>query len=316
MTLEQILATLTEVNIPFEVGANSTRETGITYKPASLNKEIPNGIYFFQGAPSEWKHSIRGSVLFTKQPLGTENIEIVVTNPQLAHYKLTQFFLPAQPVGIHPTAIISEKAQIGRDVYIGPYSIIGDCILGDRVRINNHVVIEDRVEIKNDCFIDSNSVIGAGGMAWIWDDDGKRIMQPQIGGVIIEAHCILATDVTIVKGSLSENTTIGPYTVIAHGTKIGHGSQVGSKVHMANNVSLAGNAVIGDSSFLGSACVISSNVVIPPHTIVGAAALVNKNFREEYLTLAGVPAGIIRKNNYEAKPQGAPQPYKLKNTKQ
>jgi serine acetyltransferase len=45
---------------------------------------------------------------------------------------------------------------------------------------------------------------------------------------------------------------------------------------------------------------------------VGAAALVTKNFEEEYLTLAGVPAVIIKRNNFETKPNGAPQPYKTK----
>ena len=33
---------------------------------------------------------------------------------------------------IHPTAVISPKAQIGADVRIGPYSIVeDDCVIGD-----------------------------------------------------------------------------------------------------------------------------------------------------------------------------------------
>jgi UDP-3-O-[3-hydroxymyristoyl] glucosamine N-acyltransferase len=312
MELVNIVEKLNELNVEFEIIENVTLDNDVQFKPASLKSEVPNGIYFIQHANADWQTNIKGSILITNRPLGSDNIEIVVSNPQLTHYKLTHYFVKDLPTGIHPTAIISENAQIGKDVFIGPFSVIGDCNIGDRVRLNNHVVIEDGVVIKNDCVIDSNSVIGAGGMAWIWDEEGNRIMQPQIGGVIIEEKCLIATDVTIVKGSLSENTVIGPFTVIAHGTKIGHGSQVGSHVHMANNVSLAGNAIVGDSSFLGSACVISSNIRVPSHTLVGAAALVNKNFNEEYLTIAGVPALIINRNNFETKPNGAPQPFKTK----
>src|SRR5215208_2059295 len=46
-------------------------------------------------------------------------------------------------VSIHPTAIVSTKAELGRNVHIGPYSIIGDdVILHDDVRVESHSVIE------------------------------------------------------------------------------------------------------------------------------------------------------------------------------
>jgi len=309
MDLKNIIQKLNQLNVKFEIIEHGILDHVVQYMPASLRREIPNGIYFVQYADAGWKTTIKESILITNRPLGTDNIEIIVSNPQLAHYKLTHFFTHDLPKGIHSTAIISTNAVIGEDVFIGPFSVVGDCQIGDRVRLNNHVVIEDGVVIKNDCVIDSNSVIGASGMSWIWDEEGHRVMQPQIGGVIIEKNCLIATDVTIVRGSLSENTVIGPFTVIAHGTKIGHGSQVGAQVHMANNVSLAGNANVGDSSFLGSACVVSSNIKVPPYTIVGAASLVNKNFNEEYLTIAGVPAIVINRNNFKKKPNGAPQPF-------
>jgi UDP-N-acetylglucosamine acyltransferase len=44
---------------------------------------------------------------------------------------------------LHSTAIISPKAELGRDVVVGPYSIIGeDVILHDEVRVGSHCVIE------------------------------------------------------------------------------------------------------------------------------------------------------------------------------
>ena len=49
----------------------------------------------------------------------------------------------AREVSIHPTAIISPKAELGRNVAVGPYSIIGDdVILHDDVQVASHCVIE------------------------------------------------------------------------------------------------------------------------------------------------------------------------------
>ena len=49
---------------------------------------------------------------------------------------------------IHPTAIIEDGAQLGADVSIGPYSIIGrDVVLGDNVIIESHVVVTGKTSI-------------------------------------------------------------------------------------------------------------------------------------------------------------------------
>ena len=310
MHLIDILQILDKENFNYQLEASVVLDKNDIFSPASTKALIENGIYYIQAPKPANEINIKQSVIFCSQRLGTQNHEIIVTNPQLVHYVLTGYFLQKKEPIIHSTALISPDAIIGKGVNIGPYSIIGNCIIGDNVDIRSHVVIEDKVSIGDNTIIDSSSVIGAAGLAWIWDDHGNRIVQPQLGGVVIGNDCILGTDITVVRGSLSENTCIGSYSVMAHGTKIGHGAQVGSLVHMANNVSVAGNAVIGDSSFLGSAAVVSSNIIIPKNTIIGAAAMVNKNFDEEYLTLAGVPAAIIKKNNFESKPNGAPKPFK------
>lgn len=275
-------------------------------KFASIKNIIKNGIYYYEGLNSFEKLEIQESLIISKKELDKKNNYLIIDSPQYVHYFLSNILFKNKKMGISNTAIINNNAKIGKDVYIGEYSIINNCIIGDNVEIGHHVVIEDNVIIGNNTIIDSNTVIGASGLAWVWDNNGSRIMQPQLGGVIIEENCIICTDITIVRGSLTENTIIKKGTVIAHGTKIGHGSFVGENVHMANNVSLAGNSNIGNSSFLGSACVISSNVKIGKHTIVGAGAVVNKSYTDEFITLAGVPAKIINQNNLNNKSNGVP----------
>jgi UDP-3-O-[3-hydroxymyristoyl] glucosamine N-acyltransferase len=308
MRYQEIIDQLKKWGFSFREKESSVLQPELLFRPASLKCIIPKGIYFIQDIEQAAIPTEQEAIYIVNKETATHAHQIIVDNPQLVHYKLSQCFQPKHESGIHPTAIVSPQAKLGEGISIGPYCIVGDCTLANQVVLKNHVVIEDGVTLGERCFIDSHSVIGASGLAWIWDEEGHRIMQPQLGGVVVEEDCILATDVTVVRGSLSENTRIGAGSVIAHGTKIGHGSQIGKQVHMANNVSLAGNATIGDYAFLGSACVISSNINVPRHAIVGASALVSKNFEEEYITLAGVPAAIIKRNNFEQKPKGAPQP--------
>lgn len=53
--------------------------------------------------------------------------------------------------------------------------------------------------------------------------------------------------------------------------------------------------MIGDHCWIGNGCKIIRGAKLPNNTIVGAGALVNKIFEEEYTILAGVPAKIIKR---------------------
>lgn len=308
-TLSRILQALKDASIEFkQVLFEKMEDFEFTF--ASNKNIINHGIYYLANIDDIKPLTINNSIIISNKYIETSNHLIVVSNPQLVHYKLSSILAPPPIYEIAVSSKISTNAKIDKLVSIGENCVLGNCIIEKGVIIKHNVIIEDNVIIKENTFIDSNSVIGAGGIAWIWDEDGTRVMQPQSGGVIIEENCILATDITIVKGSLSENTLIGKGTVIAHGTKIGHGAQISNHVHMANNVSIAGNAIVGSRCFLGSASVISSNVIIAPNCIIGAGAVVNKNHLEEYCTLVGVPAIVINKENFIKKPNGAPIPFK------
>lgn len=282
------------------------------FTPASIKKIIEAGLYFIVDGTNQSYQQIRNSVILTNQsiPAVNNNIHLVVSEPQLVHYKLIAFLEELPLAGIHPTAIVSESASVHPTAYIGPYCCVGEAIISENVCLHEHVVIKDFVSIGKGTVIDAGTSIGVRGMAWIWDGDGNRIMQPQLGGVIIGERCTIGSNISIVRGSLSESTVIGDGTVIAHGSMIGHGAQIGQLVHFANNVSIAGNARIGNRVFLGSSCVISSNVAIEEGCIVGAGSVVTKSFIEKNVTIVGVPAQVLKRDNFNSKPNGAPKPVK------
>jgi len=315
-TLRQLTDFLEQEHITYNVIRNVTKNADGTFTLCSTRNPKEKGLFYITGDPDKEINTIFNSIiLVSREPLVTsENTIIIVEDPQLTHYKLALSRTVKPEPFIHPSAIIDPEAVISLSAHIGPYCIIGKCIIGDNVALLGTITVNDGTEIRKNTVIESHTVIGARGMAWIWDENGNRVMQPQHGGVLIEEDCIIGTGIAIVRGSLSENTIIGKGTVMAHGTKIGHGCKSGQFTHFANNVSLAGNANIGDRVFLGSGCVISSNVSIGEGCIVGAGAVVHKSIPDTYCTIAGVPAVIIKRNNFESKPKGAPKPF-LKNKK-
>jgi UDP-3-O-[3-hydroxymyristoyl] glucosamine N-acyltransferase len=310
LKLEYIINKLDVLNVTYKI---SHTESDTSYSFASIKNIISKGFYYLEKEYIQNASAISKSVILTNadfKDYGTDNIIVFVANPQLVHYQIASLLDEKNIKGIHATAIISDNASISNTAYIGPYCVVEDAIIDDNVQLLNNVIVRNNVHIKSNTVIEANSVIGAKGMSWIWDDRGNRVMQPQLGGVVIEENCHIGTDITIVRGALSENTKIGANCIISHGTKIGHGCVLEDFVHTANNVSLAGNAYIGERTFLGSGSTISSNVKLGQNCIVGAGTVLNKTININYATIVGVPAKIIKTDNFLAKPKGAPKPFK------
>lgn len=311
-SLDEIISCVKTLNITFQViGGEKAR-----LKFASLRHIEPKGIYFLEKFSEEIDRKIFDSVIVTNEypESGSTNTYIVVQQPQIAFYKVSSLLNSSdKPVGIHPTAIVDEKAQISERSYIGPYSVIGCAIIGSEVYIDSHVTIKDNVSIGDGSVIESHSTIGATGVAWVWDENGERIRQPQTGGVHVGKNVFLGASTVVVRGSINENTIIGDQTMIAPGCKIGHSVVIGEKCHLANNIAVGGSVRIGSRSFLGSGSVIRPQVQLAAGTIVGAGAVVVKSLDEENRTVAGVPAREVIINDKES-PSGMPKPFKNYNT--
>jgi UDP-3-O-[3-hydroxymyristoyl] glucosamine N-acyltransferase len=293
---------LAEIRKALNVAGIVCKETGLIVEEAhyafkSLRFPESGGVYYLAEG-GRLPPEVTGSVVICSVNVEVvdTNVWLAVDNPQLAFYTLMSFFLaPAPELGVvHPTAVIDADASVAPDVWIGPYCVIGKCVIESGVRLHSHVVIMDGSVVERDVEIESHSTIGATGVAWIWNPQTReRIRQPQVGYAVIGAGTFLGTDVTVVRGSVNEATTVGRNCVIAHGTKIGHGAVIGEESHFANNVSIAGNVTLGKRCFLGAAVVVRPQVKLAEGTIVGAGAVVVSSHDEKNIVLAGVPAKKI-----------------------
>jgi serine O-acetyltransferase len=84
----------------------------------------------------------------------------------------------------------------------------------------------------------------------------------------------------------------GSITISRH-AKVGKYCTVNSCVNIGVNIRGGGAATIGDNCYLGPGVKIFNPIKIGNNVRIGANAVVNKNFEENNIVIAGVPAKII-----------------------
>lgn len=234
---------------------------------------------------------------------------IRVPNAYEAVARLLQIYESMKPrrKGIHPTACISEKAEVGSDVYVGPYAVIGDgakvgngtqiyphAVVGDGVVIGPKSTIYPNVTIYDGCRIGSRvtihagAVIGADGFGFAPSAEGYDKI-PQIGIVVIE------DDVEIGANTCIDRSTMGQ-TVIHRGVKldnliqVGHNCEVGEHTVMSAQAGLAGSTKIGSWCMVGGQAGFAGHIHVADRTNVGAQCGVIRNTRGQGEALIGSPA--------------------------
>ena len=307
---EKILQALQDLQVSYTLQGKLLE----TYVVASLFEPIDHGFYFItsQEYPLQSKNSL-ALVPHGYSKSNESNSYLLLTEEerdvqQIYYLVLSSLFARKSDGIISEWTEISPFAKIGNNVQIDSFSSIGEATIGDNVIIGRNVEILDNSIIGDNTIIESGSIIGAQGVAWVWNQDQtSKIRQPQLGGVEIGNDCFLGAQTIVVRGSLSEKTTIGDHTMMAPGCRLGHGTKIGNHVHLANNVTTGGNTLIGDFSFIGSGAIFRPKCQIHNKTIVGSGAVVTKNTTEEGKTLIGSPA---REHISKPNPTGMPKPKK------
>lgn len=88
--------------------------------------------------------------------------------------------------------------------------------------------------------------------------------------------------------------------VVSGGAKIGSNCRIHEGVTIGATNGESEAAVIGDNCFIGSGAKIIGKVELANNVAIGAGAVVVKSFKENNVSLAGVPAKIISNNGSSA----------------
>ncbi len=165
---------------------------------------------------------------------------------------------------IHPSAIVSNKAQIGEDVEIGPFCVVGDDVkIGDGTVLRSHVVIEGETIIGKNNVIFPFSTIGVAPQDLKFKGEKSRL---EIGD-----NNTIREHVTIHLGTQDGAmvTKVGSNCLFMVGVHIAHDCVVGNHVILANNATLAGHVEVGDHVVIGGLSAVHQFARIGAGAMIG-----------------------------------------------
>jgi UDP-N-acetylglucosamine acyltransferase len=192
-------------------------------------------------------------------------------------------------MNIHQTAIISPEAKLGKDVSVGPYSVIsGDADIGPGCSIGAHCLVGEFTRIGSNCQIFSGAVIGSVTQDKKFD---KKKSFLEIGN-----NNIIREYVTINRGtSESSKTKIGNNCLLMAYSHVAHDCIVGDNVVIANCGTLAGHVVLGNNVIIGGLSAVHQFVRIGSLAIIGGCSKVVQDI-VPYAMADGHPAKVYTVN--------------------
>jgi UDP-3-O-[3-hydroxymyristoyl] glucosamine N-acyltransferase len=235
---------------------------------------------------------------------------IRVDDPYASFASLLELYQKSkpEPEGIDERASVHESTIIGKQVYIGTFTVVcKNVVIGNHVKIypqvyiGENVVIEDNtvlhpgVRLYNDtkigknCIIHSGAVIGSDGFGFAPQPDGEHKKLAHIGNVVVEDNVEIGSNTTI------DRATMGS-TIIRKGAKldnliqIAHNCEIGERTFMAGQSGVSGSTKIGKNCLIGGQVGFAGHLVIADEVKVGAQAGIQSPVKEKGAVIQGSPA--------------------------
>lgn len=191
---------------------------------------------------------------------------------------------------IHPTAVVSGKAEIDPSVVIGPGAVVEDNVYIEAgTTLGPHAVIREFCRIGKNNTIDAHAVIG--GRPQHTEFDGSETW------VEIGDDNVIREGVTIHRAfGPGAVTKIGSDCFLMSYAHVGHDCAVGDNVTLSNNIVLGGHVEVGDFVVLGGCAGAHQFLRIGSYAMVGGYVPLRKDVLP-YSMVGGEPVRHYRLNS-------------------
>jgi len=183
---------------------------------------------------------------------------------------------------IHPTAIVSGKAKLGKNISVGPYAIIEDDVeIGDETLIGPHAVIYNGARIGNKVTIHQ-----AASIAHIPQDlkFGNEETFFYVGD-----NTVIHEYVTLHRGTKETGfSRIGSNCLLMAYSHVAHDTVVGDNCILANGVQLAGHVILEDYVIIGGLTPVHQFCNVGKHCMIGGGFRVTQDV-PPFILSAGEP---------------------------
>jgi UDP-N-acetylglucosamine acyltransferase len=201
---------------------------------------------------------------------------------------------------IHSTAIISKKAKLGKNVSVGPYSIIEDnVIIGDETKIGAYCVIHSNSSIGKFCNLFTGAIVGSPPQDLKYKGAKSYL---EIGDYnTIREYC------TFNPGTEEGGkTSIGNHNLFMAYAHVAHDCKIGDHCVLANCGTLAGHVTLEDHVIISGLVAVHQFVRVGRLSIVGGCSKVVQDI-PPFSTCDGHPARVYGLNLIGLRRKGIPK---------
>lgn len=201
---------------------------------------------------------------------------------------------------IHPTAIIAQDVEIGKNVEIGP-----NCLIANNVKIGDGTKLVGNVQIGRNTFIGKNNLIAFSAVVGTDPQDLKY--HGEETKLIIGDNNTIREFATINRSAtMDEDTTIGNNNLLMAYVHVAHNCHIKNNTILANTVQLAGHITVDDFAIIGGMSAFHQFVQIGKYAFVGGKSAVKKDV-PPFTRGEGMPYRVIGLNSVGLQRKGFSQ---------
>jgi UDP-N-acetylglucosamine acyltransferase len=172
---------------------------------------------------------------------------------------------------IHPTAVISPRAELADKVTIGPHAVVeGKVIIGPDCILRSGAMLCGPLSLGRGNIVFSGAILGEKPQHLKYNNEPTSL---EIGD-----WNTFREQVTIHRGtSHSITTRIGSHNLFLARSHVGHDCVVGDRCTLSNGALVGGHCVIGDNVYLSDNCAVHQFVHIGRLAVLGACSITTKD---------------------------------------
>lgn len=285
-----------------QLGGTVVGDPGVQAESVAGLHEAAAGQLSFLGNPKYRKllHTTEASVVLVGRDVEDEVSAtlIQVDHPDAAFAMVCRELCPP-PVsyepGIHPSAVISDSAQVGAEVHVGPHVVIeadasvGDgCVLlagavisrgatlGENSMLHAGAVLREHVVVGKRAILHNHVIIGSDGFGYTVEEDGSRTKVEQVGIVRLGDDVEIGAQTCVDRARFGE-TRIGNRVKIDNLVQVAHNVVLEDDVVLVAQVGISGSSVVKEKAILAGQVGVAGHLTIGQQSVVGAQGGVTKD---------------------------------------
>ena len=311
------MSTLTTGELAAKLGAELEGDAGIELRGAGDLRTAGAGQVSFAAHPrylSEVASCGASAVIVPKDAAiaSPRPALLRVADADAAFAAACALFAPppvAMPRGVHPRALVSPEAKLGRDVSVGAFAVveagaeIGDgttlypqtyvghgATLGRSCLLYPFSSVRERCRLGDRVILHNGAVVGSDGFGYAVDAQGVRTKIPQVGIVVLEDDVEIGANATLDRARFGE-TRVGKGTKVDNLVQIAHNCVIGEHSVLCAQMGMAGTTTLGKHVICAGQAGLAGHLTVGDGAIVGAQAGVSKDLSggQMYLGAPAVP---------------------------